>query len=579
MAVSLGEITSIRGDEAIGAGTAGTAANLAQLAPDQLSLGILQNASNARMLANKYAQDQYQKNLDDFFKNDFNNLDVNGIMERDYDVVIPQYAQYAKNIADNMDVIMNPSVDFERYKTLRQQEAQLRGKIAQSKQQLALRTGAQNFISMHPGFQTPQNIESVRAFTDSPMEDRDIGSLVNLQPKYDLMQQDIAKQANTAAMAQTKQQNTASPFMDTVSLTTYYKDAYDNAVRALIAQPDIFNRPMRSVVDNAFKYAPEYIKRQYTDDGTGEIQTDQFAIDQIYGPLRNQDVTSITKEINPIYKADEEQKDALERIAAQGRQQRRTLAFGEALKNEDLELYASQIPVRQHTIFATGSQPIEQAETVQLQGTGSKPVDWTTPGNPGNFGNLGQNGREVKAFPLQLDTWLQNAYSIPTGKHKVVDPVTRQVVEEDSFDRPEAAWVTAERNPNARKVIVRYQTKEGAKDLILPYAQNFQVLGNVAGPTNAVKLGSEAARVAKKYTGKVNPNFEEIAAVPLFADPNVGGPALNLQGEGLLPIPPGSNIPLSQYQRTAAQVPSSATPGQPSVPSLNYADWKKSQGK
>lgn len=571
MAVSLSEITAIRGDAAIGAGTAGTAANLANLPADELTIRTLETASAARALANKTAQEQYQKNLNEYLTNGFNTLDVNGIMEKDYNVVVPEYAQYAKNIADNLDVIMNPSVNYERYTELKQQEAQLRGKIAKSKQQLALRTGAMNFISQHAAFQTPENIGAVQQFTTVPLEDRDPGTLVNLMPKYDLMQDTISKAANTAAMAKTKQQDTASPFMNTTSLTTYYKTAYDNAVKTMLQGEDEFNRPMTSVVEQAFKRAPDYIKNQYTDQGTGVPNIAQFAVDQVYGPLRNQDDVSIEKDINPIYKSNLEQEQALARIAAQGREARRNAAFGKSLDDQELKTFASEIPVRQVSIIKTGSQPIENAETIQLEGKGSRPADWT---QIGNYGTVGGSGGEIKAFPLTLDSWLENAYSIPTGKEKVVDPVTRQVVSEDSFDRPQKAWVTGEQNPNARKVIVRYETKNGIKDLVIPYAENLQLLNNVAGPTNAVKLGGAKTQLFKQIFKKVSPTFEDLESYPEFNNPNAGGSGVQVIQPGQLPTPPGTGIPPSQQTDV---IPVGAAPAASGT--LNYAEWKKQHSK
>lgn len=566
MAVSLSEITGIKGDAAIGAGTAGTAANLAALPADQIGLNILQVGANAQMLANRYAQDQYQKNLDNYFTNQFNTLDVNGIMEKDYDAVIPEYAQFSKNIADNLDVIMNPSIDYDRYKDLRSQEAQLRGKIAQSKQQLALRTGAMNFISQHPGFQTPENIDAVQQFTTTPLESRDISSLVNLQPKYDLMQDYISKAANNAAMAKTKQQNTASPFMDKTTLTTYYKNAYDGAVQSLLQGNDVFNRPLRSVVDRSFQQAPDYIKNQYTAAGTTDPDLDKFALEQVYGPLRNQDDVSIEKEINPIYKEQLDQENALKRIAASGAQERANIRLNKALSDDEIKDAASEIPVRQISIFESGGQPIEQAETIQLQGKDGARPKWSV---PGNYGKIGGNGGEVKAFPLTLDTWLMNAYSIPSGKEKVVDPITRQVISEDTYMRPEKAWVTTEANPNARKVIVRYDDKNGTKDLVIPFAENYQLLNNVAGQANALKIGGAKAELSKRLTGRVNPSFEQLKSNPLFSNPNAGGTELNATEQGLLPLGPGQGTPYDQQEVAPAAVPKT----------LNYAEWKKQQGR
>jgi hypothetical protein len=556
MAVGLSEIAGIRGDAAIGAGAAN--ANLANLPEDQFGLQLLNLAANGRMQANKYAQEQYQKNINDYLTNNLGTIDVKGIMEKDYETIIPEYANYARNVADNFEVIMNPSKNIEQYNQLKGQEAQLRGKIAQSAQQLALRKSAMDFISQHNDFQTPENIAAVQQYSTTPLENRDINAIVDLQPKYDLMQDYISKKANTVAMAKTQQENTNSPFMDKVTMTQYYKGAYDDAVKSMLQGSDGFNRPMGGVVSKAFERAPDYIKAQYTDNGTAAPNIDQFAIDQIYGPLRNQDDVSIEKTINPIYKAELEQKNQLGLIAARGAQERANLKYGKQLADDELKTAASEIPIRQLSIIETGSQSPDKAETIELQGKDAKKPNWTV---PGNYGTIGGNGGSVQGFPLTLDSWLKNAYAIPTGKERVIDPITRQVVSEDQYIRPEKAWVTGDQNPNARKVILRYEDKEGPRDVVIPYAENLQLLNNVAGPTNALKMGAAKAELLKKTTGRISPSYEQLKAVPLFSNPNVE--STQQPAEGNLPTPPGKGV-----------IPTNRTTG-----TLNYAEWKKQQGR
>lgn len=573
MAVSLAEITNIRGDAAIGAGTAGTAANLANLPADQFGLQIIERGANAQMLANKYAQEQYQKNIDNTLK-DFNALDINGIMEKDYDTILPAYASYSQSLADNLDVIMNPAKNYDRYKELRGKEAQLRGDIAKSKQQLALRKNAMDFISQHKDYETPENVNAVRQFSVAPLNERDISGIIDLQPRVDLMQDYVAKTANATAMKKTQVQNTNSPFMDKTSMTTYYKQAYDEAVDALLQGNDLFNRPMSQNVEKVFNSAPGYIKQQYSTGPDGVPDLNQFAKDQLYGPLRNQDDVSIEKTINPIYKEAMEQKNALARIAESGRQARLTDAAKKKLDDQEIDTFASEIPVRQVAIIKTGDQPAENAEVISLKGKGGEKPTWTV---PGNYGTIGGNGGEIKGFPLTLDTWLQNAYSIPTGKEKVVDPVTRQVVSEDSYLRPQKAWVTGDKNPNARKVIVRYDDPiKGETDLVIPYAENLQLLNNVAGQNNAVKLGGAKAQLFKKRYGRISPTYEQLESDQMFQSPNAGTPGAEQQGPGTLPTPPGSGVPAAQQQEVIqAVVPTNTSTGK----TLNYAEWKKQQGR
>ena len=557
MAVSLSEITAIKGSPLIGAGTAGSVANLAQLPADQFALQILDSAAGARMLANKYAQDLFQQNLKEYYNN-FNSIDVNGLMEKDYDVIVPQWAQLAKDMADNYDVIGNPMKDQQRYADLKQREARLRGQIAQSKQDVGLRQIYGNFISQHKDFETPENISKLQRFTQAPMGQRDYNDITTVMPKWDVMQQEISAIANSSALRKTKEEDTAKPFTTTTDLTQYYKGAYDDAVRSLVRGQDLYGRQLLGASQATLDFQPEQVRNQYRNpDGTYRLE--DYAVDQVYGPLRNQDQVAITRQINPLAE-----------IAAQGAQQRATLAYKKKLDDSELDTVATEIPVRQLAVFGLPdkSQSPRENVVVKSQSTGNEVADKAINQFASFFGVGGMApSQNVQGVPVTLDTWLTNAYSIPSGKRKVIDPDTRKETFEDNYLRPEKAWITTEADPNARKVVVRYVTNEDngtTKDLVIPYAENLQLLNNVAGQSNAVKLGGAKARLLKEYTGRVSPSYQQLQSVDLFRNPNTGGTGLLLE-ESAPPGTPG-----------AAQIPVNPTTGA----LLNATQYRKQlQGK
>lgn len=566
---SLSEITSIRGDAAIAAGTAPTAANLANLPADNIGLQILDKAASAQMQANRYAMDQYYQNMREYFKN-FNDLDVSGIMEQDYPEVVGEWARLAKDVAGNYDVVMNPMKDLDRYSQLKQREASLRGKIAQSKQDVALRQMYGNFISTHQDFRTPDNLERLTRFSDSGVGLRNRDDLMNVLPKWDLMQEQISKAANIAAQAKTKEQDTARPFQTTTEINQFYKDAYDGAVKSMLRGDDAYGRTMSAAVQDAFNQAPQSVKTLYQNDD-GSFRLEDFAAEQLYGPLRQQTDISVTRSPNPFSEIAARGEEERKSIAARGAQERANMKYGKDLGDEDINSLASEIPVRQLSIFGLPNQPTAKAEAVNVnqKTTGDKQADQAINEFSKLFNVSGLPAESVQGVPLTLDSWLTNAYSIPAGKRTVIDPNTRKPVEEDNYLRPQNAWITTEADPNARKVVVRYKDEAsgGTRDVVLPYAENFQVLNNVVGQSNAVKLGGAKVKLLKRLTGEVNPNFQKLSAIREFANPNTGGTTVTGQAYDQAAQPAPGPAP------AAGGVPTNPTGGR----SLKYEDFLKQQ--
>lgn len=536
MAVSLGEITGIRGDAQIAGGTAGVGGNLAALPADQIGLQLLDSAANARMLANRYALDFQQQQLRDYLQN-FNALEVQGVMESDYPAITAEYAQYAKKLADNYDVIANPFKDQQRYAQLRQEEATLRGRIARSKGDLALRQNYNNFIGQHRDFQTPENLQRLTAFSEQPLGQRDINALTSIAPRFDAMQEDISKQANLIALQKTKEQDTATPFQNEVEMTQYLQNEYNTAVRAFMRGQDGFNRPMIGAVAETFRSQPAETKAQYTNpDGTYRL--DDFAVEQLYGPLRMQTNISVVRDPNQFAVIQAQGTESRRNAAAQGAIARENARYAKSLEDEDLSLIASEIPVRQLSIFGAPDQAgaARTPITLRTESTGVPDADKFIQQFSTLFNVKDPRRTDVtEGVPVTLDTWMTNAYSIPGPKRTVIDPDTRKEVESDSYLRPSEAWVTTETDPNARKVIVRYQPEGGQpRDLVLPYAEHFQILNNVAGEKNAPKLGGAKVKLLKDLTGRVTPSYQELDAVEIFRNPNTGG--------GVTPGAPGAPV-------------------------------------
>jgi len=551
----LGEIASIGGNPAIGAGTAGVSGNLAQLPADYQGVQVIQNAALAKAQANKYALEMYQKNLENNLKS-FNELDISGIMENDYKSIMPEYVSLIKDLSNNYDIVANPMLNRERWEQLKAKEAALRGKIAASKQDLLMRNEAVNFLKQHKGFNTPESLSKIRKFNDSELGVRDPSDVIDFVPAYDLKQKEISELANAAALQKTIEQETTGKFITKTERTQYQEQAYKDAVRAMLKSTDEYDRPILDAVGRQFNsLTPEAKARYQRPDGTYDVE--QYAIDNVYLPLKNQNSSSETADENQFALNEQQHKLRMREIAQQAAEQRRNFEFQKKFDDKDWDNLGAEIAVRQRSVF--GAPDMQNAQIERIPPTTAKD-------NSKIYENIGQfqssyglskeTSTPKQGVPVALDAWLMNAYSIPGKTRKVYDEETGKEIERDNYLRPDRAWVTNEQDPNARKVIIRYNDEETgtSKDLVLPYAEHFQVLNNIAGEKNAIKLGGAKSRLMKQLTGKVNPSYEELGNVPQLANPNSMGSA-NAGATPSLPV----GVSASPVQST---VPTNASTGQ-----------------
>jgi hypothetical protein len=523
---SLGEITSIRGDAATGAGTAGVGGDFAQLPADYQGIQVLQNAAIQKAAANKFAIEAFREDLKNNLEN-FNKLDVTGIMEKDRETIIPQYVSLMKDLYQNYDVIGDPLRHPDKFADLETKEKKLRTLIAASKQDLLMRDKAITFLNQHKEFNTAESIDKIRKFNNGALGSRDPTDVVDLTPSWDFKQQEIATLANAAAQTKTAKQEATSPFMNKTEKTEYETNAYREAVRALINGTDEYNRVIVNGIKQRFDQQPEDVKRQYVN-SDGSPNVEDYAIDNLYLPLKGQTSSASTVDDNPFALAAQQHKYRMQELAAQAAEQRRNYEFQKQFDEKDFDNLGAEIAVRQISVFGAPDKQGANVENIPAP-TGADNAKLYQPLNQfqTTFGIDKTTGTAKQGVPLPMDAWLVNAYSIPDKTRTSYDPETGKQTEKDNYIRPSRAWVTNEQDPNARKVIVRYDDEEtgNSRDLVLPYSDHFQILNNIAGEKNAIKLGGAKAKLMKKLTGTVNPTYQELRSKRELSSPDAAGNA------------------------------------------------------
>ena len=171
MEPSLSEITSIKGDAAIAGGSAGGAGIDPTVLPADESIKYLNQYAQAKAQYNKYKQDQYHENLNNYLT-DLKNTDFSKVLAADLPGLRQKYADLANNVGKNFDVIRNPTNNPEKFAELTQQEAELRGLLAQSQSHNAINTFNKNMIAQNPGWNTVDNQKKILDFENTPLEQR-----------------------------------------------------------------------------------------------------------------------------------------------------------------------------------------------------------------------------------------------------------------------------------------------------------------------------------------------------------------------------------------------------------------------
>lgn len=293
---TLNDLTSIRGDAAIAGGSAGAGAATSTPAPVQFDQGLqfLNEASMARAAYNKYTDEQYQKNIADSMTN-LRNIDFTKALPKDLPYLRQQFADLAKNVADNIQTIQNPASNQQKAAELTEQEAQLRGDIATSTAHNVLYTQNGNHLSTNPSWNTPQNQAIMSDFVNTPMDQR---KNLMLQAPNDVNLEEIAK--GVAPYAVQKVQNMAVG-----------KDPnYLVSTEGQVASQDAYNSTLLSALKNTytngisnyqkFKNNYDLLPANLKVDGSGNsITPDQYIIAQA-APFMPKSFTATAIHANPV---------------------------------------------------------------------------------------------------------------------------------------------------------------------------------------------------------------------------------------------------------------------------------------
>lgn len=213
---TLGEITGIQGNAALGDAGTGVTDNI--IPQNSQELGYLSALMDAKQKAADFIAQQHQQNLQNTLNN-FNNIDTSKILPNDYKEITGDYADLTHDLYNNMDIVQNPMKNPELFSQLMQRESELRGKIAQSQSHNVAYTENQKLMDTTPEFNTQQNIQGQKNFLSTPLSQRQIyqvqsPKIINLAALSKSISDGVTKQIASSTVGNKYISNTTTNSVD-----------------------------------------------------------------------------------------------------------------------------------------------------------------------------------------------------------------------------------------------------------------------------------------------------------------------------------------------------------------------------
>lgn len=165
--VSLGEITSVKGDADLAYGAAGNGGTNVVLPPSE-AVAYLNNAAKLKAANDQWKYEQYTNAL----KENVKNLpDINGIRGADNKDITSDYKKLLGMYAENPSMLINPTAYPDQWKAAQELEGSLRGDVAESKYNLATEKTSADTLLNNPELNSPENQKALSDFRNMSSKD------------------------------------------------------------------------------------------------------------------------------------------------------------------------------------------------------------------------------------------------------------------------------------------------------------------------------------------------------------------------------------------------------------------------
>ncbi len=252
---SLSELTNIQGNAEQGGST------VAEIKPSQ-AIVYLQHAAAAKAEADKYIYEKFQENLKTNLA-DAGKVDMAGLVEADYPELSKRFVEYSKKLADNFEVVGNPNSNLQMFSELKNEEAQLRADVAQSKQQKLVGDRHQEYLNQHPTWGTEANLSKLKNYLSAPRDKRetivlDSPAILNIDA--------IGKTLSAVAEQKYAEAKTNGKYVTTTKGVRYDDASFDEAADGMyeaVGRGDDFGRSIKQLSEISFNGLSTEEKAQY----------------------------------------------------------------------------------------------------------------------------------------------------------------------------------------------------------------------------------------------------------------------------------------------------------------------------
>lgn len=478
MATTLGEILQAKGDADYADG--GLGGNIApELYSSAAANQYLQHAADLTYNAHRYLAEQHDQNMRETLKN-LNDVDFKNLLPQDSQDLMNQYTGVLQNTANNFGVVRNPLSNPTAYANLKVGESSFRQKLSQAQQDAAFLQKQNEFVQLHPEFNTPDYQNKVKNFLATPVGQR---QYFTVNPPLTYNPATAYKVINELAKSKYANAGTNGKYItkeegEKVDPTKYLQLAQS------LPGTDQYGNSLEAARRNAYENLPANIKSQYKD--YADFVNKEAALYMTPDQVTNKDVKP----------------DEFATIAAQGKENRRTVGMEEAFQGKQNELN------RENALIIAGMKDKNEprpAEAAEAKLRNLAVIENTGVIDPkvaqALYGDNNQVEQEkIVGIPDNpndpQDQWTYLNKGKTTLKTKV--PATEFV----------NSWVDQEGNLH-----MQFKDNVTGKDLppkVVSHNNLFNDLDGIFGDKFKPKLSSASSEYSKKVFGKDIPTLEDL---------------------------------------------------------------------
>lgn len=306
---------------------------------------MLMDWSNNQNKRDLYLYNQQQQRLQDFMTK-FDKVNLKELMPSDYNTIHDDFVRLQGDVANNIDVISNPSSNKDRYADLMTRMGDLQRRIAGSQADYGFYKLNKEAMDKEPKtFANSDNIGYLDEFAKKPLGQREYRAIA---PTINMPWENVAKRAAEIAQQKLATAQKDGKYLQESEAVRYADDEYLNAFNTL-SRETIYGVPYVKSAIKEFEALPEPQRRTFGPDDTSAMQS---WLNERALTLKPQDQLMKANIVaDPFALQQQRAADEMAQIAARGAEARKTAQFRFNLENADIDTAANDINNHTANVF------------------------------------------------------------------------------------------------------------------------------------------------------------------------------------------------------------------------------------